>query len=93
MIDVSRIVRLASAVAVLGIATAIPASAGHRAPPEDPAIVAERLRHMGFVEWRDLRWSHGYWKVNDARRENGHVYDLKIEAGSFDLVKLTRERD
>lgn len=91
MIDVSRILRLASAVAVLGLATAVPASAGHVAP-EDPAVVAERLRHMGFVEWRDLRWSHGFWKVNDAKRANGHVYDLKIEAGSFDLVKLTRER-
>lgn len=92
MIDVSRILRLASAVAVVGIATAVPASAD-RVAPEDPAVVAERLRHMGFVEWRKIRWSHGYWKIDNARRENGHVYDLKIESGSFDLVKLSRERD
>ncbi len=32
------------------------------------------------------------WKVDDARRENGHVYNLQIEGGSFDLVRLTRER-
>ena len=48
---------------------------------------------MGFVEWRKLRWDHGYWKVDDARRVNGHVYDLKLEAGSFDLVRLKREHD
>ncbi|MBN9247064.1 hypothetical protein [Hyphomicrobium sp.] len=92
MIDVSRMVRLASAVAALGVAMALPASAGRDGPREDPAVVAERLRHMGFVEWRDVRWSHGYWKVNNAKRANGHVYDLEIESGSFDLVRLRRER-
>ncbi|MBS0240254.1 MAG: hypothetical protein JSS54_03325 [Proteobacteria bacterium] len=92
MIDVSRMVRLASAVAAIGVAMALPASAGHDETREDPAVVAERLRHMGFVEWRDVRWSHGYWKVNNAKRANGHVYDLEIESGSFDLVRLRRER-
>ena len=48
---------------------------------------------MGFVAWRDIRWSHGYWKIDDAKRQNGHVYDLEIESGSFDLVRLRRESD
>ncbi|WP_291163745.1 hypothetical protein [Hyphomicrobium sp.] len=91
MIDVSRIVRLASAVAAIGVAMALPASARDDIR-EDPAVVAERLQHMGFVEWRKLRWSHGYWKVDDAKRANGHVYDLELESGSFDLVRLRRER-
>jgi hypothetical protein len=92
MIEVSRIVRVACAVAAIGFATALPASAGHDEVQDDPAIVTERLHRMGFVEWRKLRWSHGYWTIDDARRANGHVYDLKLEAGSFDLVRLTRER-
>ncbi|WP_045836467.1 hypothetical protein [Hyphomicrobium sp. 99] len=92
MIDVSRILRLASAVALLGLATAVPASAGRDDAHEDPAVVAERLQHMGFVEWRNIRWSHGYWQVDNAKRANGHVYDLEIESGSFDLVRLRRER-
>jgi hypothetical protein len=94
MIDVSRIARLASAVAAIGVATALPASAGHDDDArEAPAVVAERLQHMGFVGWRDIRWSHGYWKIDDAKRQNGNVYDLEIESGSFDLVRLRRERD
>jgi hypothetical protein len=93
MTEVFRIVRLACATAAVGLAMAVPASAGHDEVQEDPAIVADRLHHMGFVEWRKLRWDHGYWKVDDARRVNGHVYDLKLEAGSFDLVRLTREHD
>ena len=93
MTEVFRIVRLACATAAVGLAMAVPAGAGHDEVQEDPAIVAERLHHMGFVEWRKLRWHHGYWKVDDARRVNGHVYDLKLEAGSFDLVRLKREHD
>ena len=48
---------------------------------------------MGFVTWRRLRWAHGYWKVDDARRADGKVYDLKLEAATLDLVKLEREHD
>jgi hypothetical protein len=93
MTEVFRIVRLACATAAVGLAMAVPASAGHDEVQGDPAIVADRLHRMGFVEWRKLRWDHGYWKVDDARRVNGHVYDLKLEAGSFDLVRLNREHD
>ena len=92
MSEVTRFVRLACAVSAIAIASAVPASAGHDEIQDDPAVVTERLHRMGFVEWRKLRWHHGYWKVDDARRENGHVYDLTIESGSFDLVRLSRER-
>ena len=92
MSEVTRFVRLACAVSAIAIASAVQASAGHDEIQDDPAVVTERLHRMGFVEWRKLRWHHGYWKVDDARRENGHVYDLKIESGSFDLVRLSRER-
>lgn len=92
MSEVTRFVRLACAASALAVASAVPASAGHDEIQDDPAVITERLHHMGFVEWRKLRWHHGYWKVDDARRENGHVYDLTIESGSFDLVRLTRER-
>jgi hypothetical protein len=92
MIKVSRVVRFACAATALALASAAPASAHPNEVQDDPAIVTERLHHMGFVEWRKLRWSHGIWKVDDARRENGHVYDLQLEGGSFDLVRLTRER-
>lgn len=93
MIDVSRIVRLASAVAAIGVAMALPANAGRdHARKEDPSVVVERLQQMGFVEWGDIRWSRGNWKINNAKRQNGHVYDLELESGSFDLVRLNRER-
>jgi hypothetical protein len=92
MSEVTRFVRLACAVSAIAIASAVPASAGHDEIQDDPAVVTERLHRMGFIEWRKLRWHHGYWKVDDARRENGHVYDLTIESGSFDLVRLSRER-
>jgi hypothetical protein len=96
MSHVSRFARHALALAVIGLglaglAVSVPARAGHDVEKDDPAVVAERLHRMGFVEWRYLKWDHGYWKIDDARRENGHVYDLKLEAVTFDLVRLERE--
>jgi hypothetical protein len=93
MTNVSRIVRLACAASALALASAVPASAHRDVVQDDPAIVTERLHRMGFIEWRKLSWDrHGFWRIDDARRQNGHVYDLTLEAGSFDLVRLDRER-
>lgn len=91
MTYVSRAVRQALALAVVGTAMTAPALAHRRAPVDDPAAVSERLHRMGFMEWRELRYSHGYWKIDDARRDNGHVYDLKLEEGTLDIVRLKRE--
>ena len=59
----------------------------------DPAAVAAKLNQMGFVAWRRLRPDHSVWKVDDARRADGKVYDIKLEAETLDLVKLELERD
>ena len=93
MIQVSRFACRAFAVAAVAFAMTGPVLAGHDEVREDPAIVTDRLHHMGFIDWRRVRWDHGYWKVYDARRANGHRYDMKLEAGTFDIVRLERERD
>ena len=91
MAQISHFARHALAIAVVATASTLPARAGHDEVRDDPGIVAERLNHMGFLGWRSLRWDHGYWKIDDARRENGHTYDLKLEAGTLDIVRLERE--
>jgi hypothetical protein len=92
MNQVSRFARRAFAVAAFAFAMSAPVLAGpDEVRGDDPNIVVDRLHHMGFVDWHRIKWDHGYWKIDDARRENGNVYDLKIEAGTFDLVKLERE--
>jgi hypothetical protein len=93
MNEVSRFARRAFAVAAVAVAMSAPVLAGHDVVRDDPGVVTERLHRMGFVSWRYVKWDHGYWKVEDARRENGHQYDLKLEAGTFDIVRLNRERD
>jgi hypothetical protein len=91
MTKVSRIVRLACVASAVALAWSVPASATHREPADDPAIVAERLHRMGFVEWRKLRWDGHVWKIDDARRANGHAYDLQLESGTFDIIRLKRD--
>jgi hypothetical protein len=93
MTNLTRIVRISCASAVMALVSIAPASAHRdRVVEDDPALVTERLHRMGFVEWRKLRWDDGTWKIDDARRENGHTYDLQLEGGTFDLVRLKRER-
>ena len=93
MIQVSRFARRAFAVAAVVFAMSAPVFAGQDEVRDDPNVVTDRLHRMGFISWRYIKWDHGYWKVEDARRENGHQYDLKLEAGTFDIVRLAREHD
>jgi len=93
MIEVSRFARRAFAVAAVAFAMSAPALADRDAVRDDPNVVTDTLHRMGFISWRYIKWDHGYWKVEDARRQNGHEYDLKLEAGTFDIVRLRRERD
>jgi hypothetical protein len=86
----ARFVRCACAIAAVALALTGPVYAGHD-EQDDPAVVSERLTKMGFVSWRKLRWDHGFWKIEDARRENGYQYDLKLEGGTLDVVWLKRE--
>jgi hypothetical protein len=84
--------RHALVIGALSLALAAPLSA----KPEmrdDPGVVAHKLNEMGFVSWRRLTRHHGFWKVKDARRDNGKTYDLKLERGSLDVIKLKRESD
>jgi hypothetical protein len=91
MIEVSRFVCRVLAIAAVGVAMTAPAFARHDEMQDDPAVVTERLNHMGFMGWHRLKWDHGFWKVDDARRANGYDYDLELEAGTLDLVRLKRE--
>jgi hypothetical protein len=93
MNEVSRFARRALATAVVAFAMATPVLADHREMRDDPGVVVDRLHRMGFIDWRRIRWDHGFWKIYDARRENGHLYDMKLEAGTFDFVNLEREHD
>ena len=92
MIQISRFARHALATAIVGMAID-----GARTVPATMTcetilqLWPRGFNHMGFLDWRKLRWDHGYWKIDDARRENGHIYDLKLEAGTLDIVRLERE--
>lgn len=92
----SRLVRLMGAALLAGassVALVSQLNAGHDRDYGDgeARAVVDRLRHMGFVAWRDIDRNRRTWDVEDARRDNGRVYDLKLERGSLDLVKLERE--
>lgn len=93
----ARVIRILGALAIAGglsVAFGSQLSAGHDRDyyrdPEASAVV-DRLRHMGFVAWKDIDRRHRSWDIDDARRDNGKVYDLELERGSLDLVRLKRK--
>lgn len=92
----TRLARFLGALVVAGAASTALASqlsAGHDRYYGDgeARAVVERLRQMGFVAWRDIDRHRRSWDIEDARRDNGQVYDLELERGSLDLVRLKRE--
>lgn len=70
------------------------ADAGHRERAyerENVDFIAEKLQRMGFVSWRKLKLDGRAWEIEDAVRDNGKKYDMKLEVETLDLVKLERE--
>jgi hypothetical protein len=90
MPEVLRFARHAFAIAAVGLAMAAPARAGHD-ERDHPEAVAQKLNSMGFVSWRRIDWHHHFWQVDDARRANGKIYNLRLEAETLDLVRLERQ--
>jgi hypothetical protein len=84
-------VRHALVIAALSLAMAAPVSAKPQMT-ENRDAVAHKLNEMGFVSWKRLTRHPRFWRVKDARRDNGNTYDLKLERGSLEVMKLKRDR-
>jgi hypothetical protein len=84
-------VRHALVIAALSFALAAPVSAKPQMTDNRDAV-AHKLNEMGFVSWKRLTRHPRFWRVKDARRDNGNTYDLKLERGSLEVMKLKRDR-
>ena len=87
---------LAFARAAVGIGDASerPARRTPRRAQDDPAVVAAKLNHMGFVAWRRLRLdSRRTGKSTTRGAPTARSTIMKLEAETLDLVKLEREHD
>ncbi len=79
-------------VAALLAALAAPALAGRGAPAADWAAIVSALAAQGYVSWEEIEVDReGNWNVDEARHNDGGVWELWLAPGDFAVIR--RERD
>lgn len=68
------------------------ASLAHAGPHPDArerAALETALTKAGFVSWGEIEMEHGYWDVDDARKElnSRQKYDLKLDPTTMQVVE------
>jgi len=79
---------------------ASPLAAADRDPtPAERTAIEKVLRDNGFVSWEDIELDDDrplrkpYWDVDDARDRAGRAFDLKIEPGTYKILRRTPDHD
>lgn len=81
---------IALAVAVSGAAPAL--ASDDRVPTaEELALIEAALRGAGYTSWEEIDMDDGQWDVDDARRGDGHEYEVRIHPGTYEIVSERRE--
>lgn len=90
--------------AVISCAAAVllasPLAAADRPPTAEERAAIERvLRDNGFVSWEEIEYDDDsprrkpVWDIDDARDAKGQAYDLKLEPGTYKILRRTLDRD
>lgn len=86
--------RISGLAAITTLALASPALADDRPPtPEERTQIEQVLEREGFVTWSKIEFDidDNYWEVDDANTADNVEYDLKLAAGTFEIIE--RDRD
>lgn len=85
------ILALTAVTLTAAIATTSAKADDRPATPAERAAIADVLRANGYISWRKIEFDRDdrKFEVDDARHENGRVYDVDIRNGRI----IKRERD
>ncbi|TCD04965.1 PepSY domain-containing protein [Erythrobacteraceae bacterium CFH 75059] len=75
---------------------AAPAAAADRPPtPAERTQIERVLTEAGYVRWDGIELEQddgrSYWEVDDARRADGSVWDLKLAPQTYAIIRTDRE--
>lgn len=64
------------------------AQAGQHPNAQERAALDEALTGAGYISWGEIELEHGYWEVDDARKQAGalQTFDLKLDPASLQVV-------
>jgi hypothetical protein len=72
------------------VALAAPALADRGPSKEEAQAIAAKLTAEGFKSWGKIELDDQVWEVDNARRVDGKVYDLRLNL-SYQIVKKDRD--
>ncbi|MET0273876.1 MAG: PepSY domain-containing protein [Phenylobacterium sp.] len=90
-----RAVIFAVSISSLALLTS-PAAAKDRPPTADERAAVEKvLRAQGYTSWEEIEFDDDrpqrqpVWDIDDARKADGAVFDVKLEPGTLKVLRQT----
>lgn len=77
-------------VAVAGLMTLAPLAYADQHPDaQQRAALEKALTTAGYVSWGEIEMEHGFWDVDDARKEPGsrQKFDLKVDPATMTVTE------
>ncbi|NLD15006.1 MAG: PepSY domain-containing protein [Gammaproteobacteria bacterium] len=77
-------------VAVAGLMTLAPLAYADQHPDaQQRAALEKALTTAGYVSWGEIEMEHGFWDVDDARKELGsrQKFDLKVDPATMTVTE------
>lgn len=87
-----KMVALAASAAAAVLLSA-PAFADRAPVAAEQAEIAKALKAAGYVSWQSIELDEDgpLWEVDDARKADRTKWDVKLEAGSYRIVREKRD--
>ncbi|WP_334129272.1 PepSY domain-containing protein [Sneathiella sp.] len=91
-----KFLALSTALVLSGLALSAPAFADRAPNADELATLTERLNELGYQSWKEIELDEDgddgpHWEVDDARKEDGTVWDLKLSVDKMEVIELDRE--
>lgn len=84
---------VALAASAVALSLAAPAVADRGPVAAEQAEIAKSLKAAGYVSWQGIEYDADgpLWEVDGARKADRTKWDVKLEAGSYRIVKEKRD--
>lgn len=84
-----------AASAAAALALSAPAFADRKPVAAEEADIAKALKAAGFVTWEEIGLDDDgpAWEVDDARKADGIRWDVKLEVGTYKIIRIKKDDD
>ncbi|MAZ03946.1 MAG: hypothetical protein CMN56_12505 [Sneathiella sp.] len=83
----------ASLLVLASLSLSNPALADRNPNADELTMLTAELKKLGYVSWEEIELDDDspYWEIDDARKEDGSRWDLKLDEKTLEVIELDRE--